>query len=89
MKKLIRNLLKKGKVMVFNLTFWGAIIIAGAIIVGVGSKYVFKKDDHPIEELAERILKEQTGIDIDFTPLTKELKRIYEKNEKEKNENIS
>ena len=62
--------------MVFNLTFWGGIIIAATIIVGVGSKYVFKKDDHPIEELAERILKEQTGIDIDFTPLTKELKRI-------------
>lgn len=58
-----------------SMTIFGAIIIGLSIIVGLGSRFIFKKDDHPIEELAEQVLKDQTGIDIDFTPLSKEEKK--------------
>ena len=30
------------------------------------------KDDNPIEEAAEFIIKEKTGVEIDFTPESKE-----------------
>lgn len=58
-----------------SMTIFGAIIIGLSIIVGLGSRFIFKKDDHPIEELAEQVLKDQTGIDIDFSPLSKEEKK--------------
>ena len=47
------------------------IIIAVAAI-GIGSAIIVKKDDAPIEETAEAIIKLETGQDVDLTPLSKE-----------------
>ena len=48
-------------------------IIGISILIGIGYKKVFKvRDDHLVEELCEQIIKEKTGIDIDFTPASKE-----------------
>lgn len=35
--------------------------------IGIVSTYIFG-NDNPIEEYSEEIIKEETGIDIDFTP---------------------
>lgn len=50
----------------------GAVLLTAVALIGIGSKYVFNKDDNPVEEEAERIIKDKTGIDIDFTPNSKE-----------------
>jgi len=51
------------------------IITVSALIVGLASYYVFKlPQDNKIEEVAEEIIKEQTGVDIDLTPQSKERK---------------
>lgn len=46
------------------------LVLAGAI--GLGAKYLTKQDDSPVEEIAEEVIKSQTGIDIDLTPESKE-----------------
>ena len=45
-------------------------IVGIALIIGIGYKFINKKapDDNPVEELAEALIKERTGIDIDLTP---------------------
>ena len=51
------------------------IIVAGACIIGVGSVFIGKykgQQDNPIEEKAEEVIKDQTGVDIDLTPSSKE-----------------
>jgi len=46
-----------------------AVIIGGALIVGVGSSLLLRmKKDNPIEQIAEKIIQEETGVEIDFTP---------------------
>lgn len=63
----------------------GAIILGVSIVIGIGSRFIFKKKDHPIEEIAEKIIKEQTGIDVDFTPENGEKnKEIKEETKKPK-----
>jgi len=51
-KKIIRN-----KILV-------TIIVA---LIGISSVFFFGKDN-PVEEIAEEIIKEETGLDIDLTP---------------------
>jgi hypothetical protein len=49
------------------------LIVAGAIAAGLSSVYIFKmKQDNPIEEKAEEIIKNKTGVDIDLTPQSPE-----------------
>lgn len=48
------------------------IILLAAAAIGLGAKVVFQEDDHPLEEVAEEVIKSQTGIDIDLTPDSKE-----------------
>lgn len=43
------------------------IIIILALLIGILSVY-FWYPDNPIEEIAEEIIKEEIGIDIDLTP---------------------
>ena len=43
------------------------VIVLLTTVIGVGSVKVLGKDN-PVEEVAEAIVKEQTGLDIDFTP---------------------
>ena len=47
------------------------LIVSGAIIIGVLSAVYFG-DDNPIEEIAEEIIKAQSGIEIDLTPASPE-----------------
>lgn len=45
------------------------IVVGIAIGVGVGYRVLFKaKPDNVIEEFAEEIIKQETGIDIDLSP---------------------
>jgi len=47
-------------------------IVCISLIIGFGSRYIFKKDDNKVEELAEEIIFQETGYYIDLTPLTPE-----------------
>ena len=48
----------------------GIIIVAAAVTVGVASRFLFKKTDNVIEEIAEDIIEKQTGYDVDLSPDT-------------------
>ena len=50
----------------------GAIVIGIAIIGGIASRFIFKKTDNVVEEIAEHIIKDKTGHDIDLSPDTPE-----------------
>ncbi len=47
-------------------------VLAISAVLSYVSVKIYHKDDAPLEELAEEIVKETTGIDIDFTPDSKE-----------------
>ena len=51
-----------------------AVAVAVSVAIGAGYSYFWPgaKDDNPIEEAAEHVIKNQTGIDIDLTPRTPE-----------------
>lgn len=44
-----------------------AVIVAVALLAGMGSR-LFLKDDNVIEEVAEQLIKDKTGVDIDLSP---------------------
>lgn len=45
------------------------VYVLGAFIIGLASHYIFKLPaDNEIEQFSEKIIKEQTGLDIDLTP---------------------
>lgn len=49
-----------------------SLVIIGAIVgtcvlVGVVSRF-FMPDDNPIEEIAEEVIKEYTGVEVDLSP---------------------
>lgn len=48
------------------------IITIGAISTFISIK-LYNKEDAPLEEISELIVKETTGLDIDFTPNSKEV----------------
>jgi len=50
----------------------GIIVVGAAVVVGVASRFIFKKTDNVVEEVAEKIIKDKTGIDVDLSPDTKE-----------------
>ena len=49
-----------------------AIIVGTSILVGIASSYIFKKTDNVVEEIAEEIIKDKTGCDIDLSPWSPE-----------------
>lgn len=50
-------------------------IIAAAAAVGLTATYILKKPhDNPIEEEAEQVIKDQTGVDVDLSPSSPEKK---------------
>jgi len=50
----------------------GIIVVASAVVVGVASRFLFKKSDNVVEEIAEKVIKEKTGYDVDLSPDTPE-----------------
>lgn len=48
----------------------GIAFIVVAVAVGVGMRFMKKPlpNDNPIEQLAEKVIKDKTGIEIDFSP---------------------
>lgn len=53
-----------------------AVAVSGVFI---GQKYLKTKDDNVYEELVEQAIKDQTGVEIDLTPLTPEILEGHEK----------
>lgn len=52
-----------------ELSWIHGLIIAGAAIVGAASTYIFKmKPDNPVEQVAEEVIKQQTGVVVDLSP---------------------
>lgn len=48
-------------------------VLAGVAVLTVGANKIFKLDeDHPIEELVEDVIEDQTGLDIDLSPSSPE-----------------
>ena len=56
--------------------FWIKILlVVAAASAGIGSKFIFKmKDDNAVEEMAEGVIKQETGYDVDLSPETPENK---------------
>jgi hypothetical protein len=52
----------------------GIIIVTVAVLAGIASRFVFKKSDNIVEEIAEHIIKNKTGHDVDLSPDTPEKK---------------
>jgi hypothetical protein len=71
----LTNFLLRLKSYIFHKSFFLGLLIA----IGSFSPYIFGPDNLA-EELAELFIYEETGIDIDFTPKTKEhiLKNVQE-----------
>ena len=55
------------KDLMLKIVYSKYFLILLVVLMGVLSTY-FLGDDNPIEEITEEIIKEETGIDIDFTP---------------------
>lgn len=46
-----------------------------AVLIGLSSVYFLKmKSDNPIEEIAEEVIKNETGADVDLSPTSPEKK---------------
>ncbi len=46
-----------------------SLLVAGSVLVGVSTTWLLKmKNDNPIEQAAEALIKEETGADVDLTP---------------------
>lgn len=48
-------------------------IVTIAAAIGIGYTWILKKPhDNPIEEEAEQVIKDQTGVDVDLSPSSPE-----------------
>lgn len=51
-------------------------IATAAAVIGIGSVYFFHlKPDNPIEQVAEEVIKDETGVTIDLSPDSQEEKK--------------
>jgi len=48
----------------------GIILVIATIVTGIASRFIFKKTDNPVEEIAEEIIENETGYSIDLSPDT-------------------
>lgn len=46
------------------------LVLILAVIIGIGSVYLLG-DKNPVEEIAEKVIEEEIGIDVDLTPKNK------------------
>lgn len=56
--------MKKFFIQLLNNNYFIVLLV---ILIGIGSNY-FLNDDNVIEEIAEKVIEEETGINIDLTP---------------------
>ena len=42
-------------------------LLVAAGIAGYGAQFVFKKADTPVEQIAEAVIRKQTGWEVDFS----------------------
>ena len=54
--------------MGFVVTWTMIGIVTAAIAIGVGSRFLLKKADNPVEQICEKIILNETGIVIDLSP---------------------
>lgn len=54
-----------------NEIFFKIAIVLAAVVIGLGSYYFTGKKDNPVEQVAEEVIKEETGLDVDLTPVSK------------------
>lgn len=54
------------------------IIAIVAAVVGVASIFILKKNDGPIEQVAEAVIEAQTGIEVDLSPEEKIMRDVVE-----------
>lgn len=59
------------KELLLKIIYSKYFLILLIVLVGFVSAYLLG-DDNPIEEYSEEIIKEETGLDIDLTPKSKE-----------------
>lgn len=48
-----------------------SIVVGICLVGGLASTY-FLGDDNPVEEVAEEVIKKETGMDVDLSPATPE-----------------
>lgn len=48
------------------------IVLAVLAAIGIATRHVTKVEDHPVEELVEDIIEDQTGLSIDLSPGSEE-----------------
>lgn len=53
------------------MTVLGIVITAVALVVGYGYHHFSKKNDTPIEQMAEAVIEKEAGIEIDFSAADK------------------
>lgn len=45
------------------------VVVIMAVLMAGGAKYAFHmKNDNPVEQAAEAVIKDQTGVEIDLSP---------------------
>lgn len=44
------------------------LIVLSCTTIGLGAAYITKKKDGPIEQVAEAIIEDHTGLEVDLTP---------------------
>jgi len=47
-----------------------SVIVVVLAIIGIASRFFFKKTDNVIEELTEKVIFDKTGYDVDLSPDT-------------------
>ena len=56
----------------FELSVMVVVVIIGVCVLGGLLSTVWLGKDNPVEEVAEKVIQEETGINIDLTPSSKE-----------------
>lgn len=71
--RIVAELIKKTKGMSMTGILITLTIVALATALGIGSQYYWG-DDNAVEEAAEDIIQQQTGLQVDLSPSSKEKK---------------
>lgn len=68
-----------------DISFWVKVAIAVVTLgVGITSRFIFHKPNHPVEEIAEKTFEQLTGVDIEFSPEQARKNNTHKKRRKKK-----